>query len=273
MLSLLLIGDTHAELPQALLESDASLNVARAENLDEAARMLGDAATTPVELVVLADARGGQFGDAALAALRKLAPLARVWRVMGSWCEGEARSGRPPAGCLTTYWHQWPARFGRELETLARGSRPGWALPMTATADERILADAEAQTSGRRAGTIVVIASRAQTAAALADVCRPAGYDTLLGAEDGRFRVVGAKAVLWDTTVERIVDPASVAELRRRAPDAPVLAIVGFPRADDVEQARRAGIEAVISKPYLAGDLLWHVERHRSGGSCRGLTR
>jgi CheY-like chemotaxis protein len=260
MLSILLVGPSDAELRNAALAIEGSSIVHCAADLDEAARMLESGAIEPVEIVVLPESRGGRTSDASLDALRRLAPLVRVWRVLGTWCEGEARSGRPPRGCLTTYWHQWPARFGRALRLASRGEAPDWALPLTATADERIAADALALGALRGSGTIVVVAPRAQAASALVDLCRRAGCDTLLATEDGRFRVDGAKAVVWDATVERIVDPRAVAELRACAPGARVVAVVGFPRAEDVEAAQRAGVDAVVSKPFLAGDLLWHLE-------------
>jgi AmiR/NasT family two-component response regulator len=40
-----------------------------------------------------------------------------------------------------------------------------------------------------------------------------------------------------------------------------VVAVVGFPRREDVEAARQAGVRAVVSKPFLAGDLLWQLDR------------
>ncbi|MCH8924376.1 MAG: response regulator [Planctomycetes bacterium] len=148
-----------------------------------------------------------------------------------------------------------------ELELAQRGGNPTWALPLTATPDERLLATTGGDFARRRPGTIAICAASAQAAAALGDLCRAAGYKTVVAAEDGQFRIARAAAVLWDTTVGRMADAACVGELRSRAGGAAVLAIVGFPRFDDVELARRAGIAAVISKPFLAGDLLWHLDR------------
>jgi CheY-like chemotaxis protein len=262
MLSLLLVGPADADLRQSMLDAGGSTNVLCAADLGDAARLLASDACPAVDVVVLAEPRGGSSSDAALDLVRRLAPLARVWRLLGTWCEGEGRSGRPPAGCLATYWHQWAARFGSELRGVSRGLRPAWALPLTATADERIAWHVEALAAAEpRAGTVAIVASSSQAAAALADLCRRGGYETVLAAEDSRLRIERAKAVVWDTTVERIVDALSVASLRGCAPGAPVVAVVGFPRAEDVERARQAGVAAVVSKPCLAGDLLWHLDR------------
>jgi CheY-like chemotaxis protein len=261
MVSLLLIGDWDDALPTSVPAFDGPLQVTRARDPDDARRLLAAGACAPPELVLLAEPRRGQFSHASLAALRKQVPLVRVWRMLGSWCEGESRSGRPPAACLTTYWHQWAARFGGEVEIVRRGGNPGWALPLTATADEQILAATDSSFQQSRSGTIAICASSATAAASLVDLCRAAGYDTWIVADDGRIRASGASAVLWDTTVEQMTDTRRVAELRGRLSGAPLVAIVGFPRTEDVESAQRAGIAAVVSKPLLAGDLFWHLDR------------
>ena len=52
------------------------------------------------ELIVLAQSWPGQFSPKQIERLRRLAPLARVDELLGSWCEGETRTGRPPGGTL-----------------------------------------------------------------------------------------------------------------------------------------------------------------------------
>src|SRR5262245_36664939 len=95
----------------------------------EAASALLEEGEIAPELIVVAESRGGQFSAESLAALRKLAPLAGVWRLLGSWCEGETRSERPPAGCIRSYWHQWPQRWPREAGWAEQGHLPAWSLP------------------------------------------------------------------------------------------------------------------------------------------------
>ncbi len=156
MVSLLLIGDLDDELPTSVPPFDGPLEVTRARDPEDARRLIADGACAPPELVVLAEPRGGQFNHSSLAALRKQAPLVRVWRMLGSWCEGESRSGHPPAACLATYWHQWEARFDSQLEIERRGGNPGWTLPLTATAEERILAATDSSFEPIRTGTIAI---------------------------------------------------------------------------------------------------------------------
>lgn len=257
MIRALLIGSLERD---SAVVADGSVNVACAADVPEAIRMLETGAAPSPELVVVAESRGGEFSATSLDLVRKQVPLARVWRMLGTWCEGESRSGRPPAACLATYWHQWEARMARELERVRQGVNPSWTLPVTATPDERMLAS-EGTFDRKRSGTIAICAASAAAAEALEDLCRAGGFDTLVAADEGRFRLARRGAVLWDTTIGRMTDERRVAEMRSRAGGAPVLAIVGFPRAGDFELARRLGIAAVISKPFLAGDLMWHLDR------------
>ena len=64
-------------------------------------------------------------------------PLARIVGLLGSWCEGEVRSGRPWPGAMRIYWHQWPGRWHAELDRL-RGACPIWGLPLTAGDEDRV---------------------------------------------------------------------------------------------------------------------------------------
>ena len=198
--------------------------------------------------------------------LRGLAPLARMLAVAGNWCEGEARSGRPPAGCLASYEHQWPARCRGELAVLARGERPVWALPVTASAEERMLAAAE-RPRARGSGQVVIVARVAATAAALADTCRLVGYEPLVVREDLPWSAPAAAAIVWDTDPARIGDIGMVERVRQSAAGAPLVALAGFPRRDDIRRAQAAGIAAVVSKPFLIDDLYWQLDEAVRSGS------
>jgi hypothetical protein len=272
-LEVLVVGALEDDVPAA----DGRLRISRAGDLDDALALVTRGAIPPADLIVIAEPRGGLVGERALEALRRTLPLARFWRVRGSWREGVARGlERAPAGSLSSDAHEWPAPLARELETLRRGANPLWALPATATAEERILAAAWTFRPTRLA-TLLICAAGAQTAGALADLCRAAGYEARLDfrfsisdfgleGENPKSKIQNPKSsppacIVWDTAVEEISDPARVADLRARAGGAPVVAIVGFPRPDDAALARRHGIAAVIGKPFAAEDLFWHVER------------
>jgi CheY-like chemotaxis protein len=212
----------------------------------------------PPELIVVAQSLPGEHGQSGFDALRAAAPLAAIGRVLGSWCEGEARSGHPPAGCANYYWHQAPARLSREIASLQHDRCPTWGLPRTATADEQLLA-LDQRPLERGVGTIALCVERTQDFAALRDACRLAGYDTqsLTPVQNWEHRAVAA--TLWDTTVEGLSDVTLLQRLRGCTGDAPILALIGFPRPDDVQRAAEIGLAGVISKPFLLADLFWQL--------------
>ena len=51
---------------------------------------------------------------------------------------------------------------------------------------------------------------------------------------------------------------------------APLIALLDFPRIEDVERARSAGAAAVLSKPLQLEDLFWHLERVVAAGDTQG---
>jgi CheY-like chemotaxis protein len=240
------------------------------DNLDQAQRSLAESPQTP-ELIVLAQARPGEFADAAIEALGRLAPLARVWRLVGTWCEGEGRTAPPPAGCASAYWHQWSARWGRELARSGRGELPSWSLPATASPEERML-ELDAEPLARGTGPVVVYARHPASASALVDVCKLGGYqstivDAACPAPPSSARAGEQRVILWDAPPEQLADPAAIKRLRAVCGPGPIVAVVGFARADDCRGAAEAGVAAVVTKPYLIHDLLWQLARVQRTGA------
>jgi hypothetical protein len=247
------------------------------DDLEQVQQLLASWPRSP-ELIVLAQSRPGEFTNGAIEAVGRAAPLARVWRVAGSWCEGEGRSAPPPTGCTSAYWHQWPARWERELARSARGELPSWILPLTASPEERML-EIAAEPIAPGAGSVAVFARHPAAAAALVDVCRLGGYEPavidaacLLTKHDpaapSPTHTSEPRPILWDTTPEQISDPAAIGRLREACGSGPIVAVVGFVRGEDCRLAAAAGVAAVITKPYLVHDLLWHLARAQDGSAA-----
>lgn len=251
--SLWIVGQVD-ELLQPTEAGVGEVDISFQVDLDAAQRALVDGERPP-EVILLAQSRPGERATDAVAALGRLAPLARVWRLLGSWCEGEARSGNPPPGCTSIYWHQWPARWAQEQAAIAAGHAPSWTLPVTASAEERTAAAAEV-VPARGSGLIVIASGSAAAAGALEDACRFAGYDTLVVAAHDNWRVSEAAAVLWDTSPECLAVAESIRRLRALAGEAPLVAMAGFVRAEDVQAALAAGACAVVSKPWNLHELM-----------------
>jgi hypothetical protein len=199
------------------------------------------------EVIVVAQSRPGAFPPQAIERLRRSAPLAGVIALVGSWCEGETRSGRPAAGVSRLYWYEFPSWWRRQLVVRAAGRCPEWAR-----LDEfglRIancgldLADAR----------IAIETSSWEMAAALKGVLKSVGAESTWMQFGRPADLSDTTAGIWeggqldDGEIERLA--AFCATL---APHhAPVLALLDFPRRHRCEAARRAGAAAVMGKPWL----------------------
>jgi CheY-like chemotaxis protein len=228
-------------------------------------------------LIVIAQSWPGQTAAAEIDLLRRAAPLAIVCGLLGSWCEGETRSGKPWPNAFREAWNNWPVRMAREARQAALGLAGAWSLPATSATEEFLLAAALPPAGGdsSRQGngvTIAIVAESAAARTALADAAQVWGYRptiATLGKRPSTLRAesaTAAKIVLWDTTVIAINDTDRVLQAADLAPGAPIVAIVGFPRAEDFAKASAAGIDAVIAKPYLLSDLFWRVSELQKAG-------
>jgi hypothetical protein len=234
-------------------DADGQCGLVCAPTVEAAVELLTDDGFAP-DAIIVAQAYPGQFSHAAIDRLRRLAPLARVLGLMGSWCEGEMRSGQPWPGAVRVYWHQWPARCGQELGRLAQGECPAWGLPVTASEEERLLAEAVVSWPPRH-GLIAICARSFDVAEMLATACRSCGYATVWLRPSRPGRVTGVAAAVFDGS--DLCDPESD-DLRRLAASirpAPVVALLDFPRVEDRDRALASGATAVLSKPLQLGDL------------------
>jgi hypothetical protein len=256
----LLVGDeTHPEFSEAvgLLRQQTVLQCVPSV---PAALAHIDAAPSPPDLVVVAQSRSGQFSHGHIGSLRRAVPLARIVALLGSWCEGEARTGRPWPGTTRLYWHRWSPWFERELERVSDGKCPTWGLPVTATADEMIdFAINDAQPS--RSGLIAIRARQGCVYDALADACRSVGYATVWLRDDQHVQVQGPSAVIWDDTHCGQTQAARIAATAAAVRPAPLVALFHFLRLHDHRRALAAGAAAVLSKPMLIDDLFWCLNR------------
>jgi len=254
--SVLFVGDTqHIEFRAAALWLEQRANVVYAKTLS-AARGRCLSSETGFDLIVLGAARPGQFLAEEVDALRRTAPLARLLALLGSWCEGELRSGHPWPGVYRTYWHQWPARLAPELENLLDGKCPVWGHALTMTLTEEVLHmwQAPVQVIFR---LIVVHASDQETANSLRDVCRHLGYATVCAVGEQPPEVFGAAAVVWDASQQ---DDSRWQQLRRLSQHyqpTQILATLSFPRSNVVQRLLDSGAHQVLSKPFLLHDFSW----------------
>lgn len=207
--------------------------------------------------VLIAQSRPGQFAQRDVQRLSAALPLAHFVAVLGSCCEGESRSGRPWPGVVRVYWHQFVARAESELRFDAVPT--SWQLQRTASDAERI--DHSLRTRPEQGeGLVAIRANDALIYGALASACRVAGYSSTWLTTDRPAGADGAAVLLWHCQPSARGECESWERIVTQARPVPVVALMGFPRHDDVQRLTCAGVAAVLSLPLLLPDL-WNTLR------------
>ena len=206
------------------------------------------------ELILLVQSQPGEIGDAEVRRLQTAAPLSGMCAVLGSWCEGETRSGRPWPGVRRCFQHEWPLLWRAELRRKAGGEAPLWTLPATTSDEERLLAGSRLPGELPAQGSIAVVAGSRESTGALSDACRAGGWTVASG--DANPAVI-----LWDTTIDKARNVQQVAAIKAQWGGAPVIALVTFPRPGDTACIIAAGIDAVLGKPFLLDHLFAEMRR------------
>ena len=94
--------------------------------------------TSRFSLIVVAQARPNQFDQSSLDAIVANNPQTPVVLLLGTWCEGERRSGQPVAGVHRVYWHQWKGRFDDFRQQMSERGISPWHAPLTNTDADRV---------------------------------------------------------------------------------------------------------------------------------------
>ena len=258
--SILLVGETErSEFRRARAALDGLGRVTSTPEVEAAGAALTAGEIVP-DVIVLAQSYPAQFPYRAIDRLRRLAPLARVLGLLGSWCEGEMRSGKPWPGAIRTYWHQWLPRCDQQLGRMRRGECSAWGLPVTATEEERLLLGADEPARDRQ-GLIAIYARPLEMEDWLSAACRSRGLSTVWLRPPRPARLEGAAAAIFDGCDCRGQELDELAQLVAVLAPAPVIALLDFPRIEDHRCAVSAGAAAVVSKPLHLDDLFWQLDR------------
>lgn len=232
--------------------------------LRDQSRVVASADALP-ELIVVAQSRPDSITPAQVEPFRRWSPLAGIVTLLGSWCEGETRTGRPLTGAERIYWYQFPAWWQRQLRLVADGRCPDWARP--AKFGLRIadceLPKRELDYVPSRRGLIVLRTSRRDNADALADVLHYAGYATTWQHHRRMHTTTrGALAGIWDggQLSEAEGNDLTAFCTQMSHDGAPVVTLLDFPRRDRVDRAYELGAAAVTGKPWFNADLIATLE-------------
>ena len=119
------------------------------------------------------------------------------WPCWEAGARGSCERAGPRRRTCGYCWHQWPARAERNLRQLVAGRASAWTLPVTATEEERLLADADEPLSTGR-GLIAVSSPVFALADWLMAACGRSGYGTVWLRPPHRANVERATAVIFD---------------------------------------------------------------------------
>ncbi|MCP4192916.1 MAG: hypothetical protein GY768_20065 [Planctomycetaceae bacterium] len=216
-----------------------------------------DIQPTPIDLnqfdlILIAMSLRFQFSLEAIQQLRDAAPLARICTIVGSWCEGETRSGQAWPAVERIYVHQvvpraiyenWqeqvpssPSTFSNDEYWLARANQPSSPLPT----DEGILVCSRDHESGQ----------------AIALACQQAGFRTSTLPPDSFNSHDKVGIILYDADRNRQQRLKQIRQLANRHPTARLVTLLEFPRHDEISQILAAGGHQVLGKPYNIDDLV-----------------
>ncbi|MBI3468929.1 MAG: hypothetical protein HY000_38485 [Planctomycetes bacterium] len=265
--SVLLIGGSQSREFAAVRESLRGRRVADCPEIAAAIGMLAAGQQEP-ELIILLQAWPSEFDPAALEELRRRAPLARVVNILGSWCEGETRSGTPLAGTTRLYWHQWQAHCALDEIQMAAGVCPSWGLPVTATEEDRLLWAAEHPApvfldKGKELPIVGILSNQQATWEWLASACEQLGCRAIWLRPDQVHERLSV--ILWGYAGDPSEESQLSAVLASQSDRPPVLALVTFPRAGDLQDLSRLGVTALIGKPVRLDELRWHLQSLQGG--------
>jgi hypothetical protein len=210
------------------------------------------------ELVIVAQSRPGEVTQCEVHSIQQRHPLTGIIGLLGSWCEGETRTGRPWSGVTRLYWYDFPSWWRQQLSRYARGLCPDWATPFSTEAS--CLAARNRQSKLRNlAGLIVLSTEYADMAEPIADVLAQAGFAIVQQPRGQSNPIVrGATAAIWEGGQLSDEEADDLTRFCQRFSNdgTPVIALFDFPRHDAVARARAAGATIVLGKPWLNANLI-----------------
>lgn len=225
------------------------------------------------DLIVLLQSFAGEFASTRLAAVQRAFPLAQVICVLGSYSEGETRSGHPLPRAHRVFWYNAAARLQSGFAACYAGRRPWWSLPDTMNDEERWLARL-AEPPIQLSGPIAVFAAVPSLAEPTMDLLRQAGGEPQFVGPHEQLPSGPFSCAVWDASPASRFSPLPLEAAVQSVAPAPLLAMFTFPRTQDVAFAQTAGAVRTLPKLLGADILCWHLDQlTRANGLGQAPTR
>ena len=226
------------------------------------------------DCVIVAQSRPATFDSTLVESIHRLVPLAATVALLGPWCEGETRTGKPWPGFVRVYWHQWRPRFETMFGAGQRSSP--LRLPRTASDVEVLMAPSIPinppgpdntnsrlvwlECDPRQKNMLAeLVAGFGLTARTCDDPFESKAASGTIATDD---RSMNGTSVLWIDAHPRVGASRAAMLIERHRPAATVVT-VDFPRPQDIEAWRKAGATMVLARPWLLDDLAWCL--HHAG--------
>lgn len=213
-------------------------------------------ALVDTNLVVIAQSRRDQYSSELIEQIRRQFGHTPIVTVLGSWCEGELRSGEPWPGVYRVYWHQWLGRFETFVEQLKENGITNWHAPPTSSVADQILMP-RAKASESRIQCVGISSWTQPNFEQLQDAIKHMGWQsrwversTWDASTNQLFNPICVEADAYNPSVDKRLD-----WLRSEFPAAAYVMVLNFPRAHDVQELSERGIFQVVSKPFELNDL------------------
>ncbi|MBL8829797.1 MAG: hypothetical protein JNM18_22650 [Planctomycetaceae bacterium] len=199
------------------------------------------------DLIVLAMDRPGEVASATVDELRRRCPTAGVVTIVGTWCEGETRTGRPVTGGMRLYELEAAVWLEQQLKRFATGQCPAWGRPAARSNEERWLEtiDSRASELGLR---LAVCSPSPRWLETLRDGLNALGHTTIGFLPDQIPWLGTIDGLVWDLPTA-LVDRRQLEQQRRMLPSVPTVALGDFVREQDLATWQNIDIHSVLSKP------------------------
>lgn len=209
------------------------------------------------DLVVIAQSQRNQLFARDVEKIQSMFSNTPVIGLLGSWCEGETRSGTPFPGVTRVYWHQWQGRYERFVDQLAAAGITSWHAPRTSSVADQIATNALLRKKSREIEYIGISAWTRPQFDMLADATRHFGWNACWverakwDAETcGTISAICVEADSWSGDLNK-----RVKWIRSEIPDTPIVLLLNYPRESELDEIRSAGVSEVVSKPFELHEL------------------
>ena len=203
------------------------------------------------DLILIAQSRRDQHSANDVEMLQAMFPMTPLIAVLGSWCEGETRSGTPWPGVTRVYWHQWEGRYQNFVDQLAESGITEWHAPRTSTIGDKI-AIPSAISKDPPIQYVAISAWTDSKHAMVADAIQHFGWQSCW-VERG----------VWNTETVTAVDAICIEAdawsddlasrikwIQGEVPHTPMILLASYPRVDELKAIKAAGVSEVVSKPF-----------------------